>query len=75
MKRHLEVPTDDQRCQWDINRNLGHSRYQCSRRKVIGDLCTQHAKMADAWHCEYCGGNDELPPDHTMDCDRPNREE
>ena len=23
--------------------------------------------------CEYCGGNDENPPDHCMDCARPQR--
>jgi hypothetical protein len=27
--------------------------------------------MADRWSCNYCGGNDELPPDHCMDCSRP----
>lgn len=25
----------------------------------------------DAAACEYCGGNDETPPDHCMDCARP----
>jgi hypothetical protein len=22
--------------------------------------------------CDYCGGNDETPPEHTQDCSRPN---
>jgi hypothetical protein len=24
-----------------------------------------------ALDCEYCGGNDETPPEHTQDCSRP----
>lgn len=57
------------RCRWTIKLSDG-SEAQCGRRHVDGDLCTQHAKMAAAWHCAYCGGNDEFPPDHCVDCTR-----
>jgi hypothetical protein len=28
-----------------------------------------------ATFCKYCGGNDETPPDHCMDCTRPGAKE
>lgn len=71
MRRAYMAPPEDQRCRWDIALRSDKSEAQCMRRKTVGDLCTQHAKMAADWSCEYCGGNDELPQDHTDDCDRP----
>lgn len=68
-RRFIDAPAE-QRCAWTVKLRDG-SQAQCGRRKVVGDLCTQHAKMAERWKCEHCGGNDELPPDHTMDCSRP----
>lgn len=71
MKRKFFDAPADQRCEWTITLRDG-SKAQCGRKKTTGQLCTQHAKMEAAWHCDYCGtGNDELPPDHTVDCDRP----
>ena len=69
-KRRFVDATADQRCIWTVTLRDGSSA-QCGRRKVEGDLCTQHARMAARWSCDYCGGNDELPPDHTADCSRP----
>jgi hypothetical protein len=68
--RRWRDPFGELRCQWDITLRDG-SKAQCGRRKALGQLCTQHDKMHAQWACEYCGGNDELPPDHCMDCSRP----
>lgn len=68
-RRFIDAPTE-QRCVWTITLRDG-SEAQCGRRKTNGDLCTQHAKMEARWSCAYCGGNDEQPPDHCMDCTRP----
>ncbi|KAF1692693.1 hypothetical protein CSC64_06815 [Pseudoxanthomonas koreensis] len=67
-RRFIDAPTD-MRCRWDVTLRDG-SRAQCGRLRKHGDLCTQHQKMADTAHFPCCGGNDELPPDHTMDCQR-----
>lgn len=71
--RRFVDASSEERCQWTIRlRGGGKDDFaRCGRHHVDGQLCTQHAKMAAAWSCEYCGGNDELPPDHTMDCTRP----
>lgn len=61
----------EQRCEWTVKLRDG-SLAQCGRRHTDGQLCTQHAKMHARWSCTYCGGNDQLPPDHCMDCTRPN---
>lgn len=71
-RRFVDAPTD-LRCQWDITLPDG-SKAQCGRRHTNGNLCTQHAKMHARPFCEYCGGNDELPPDHCADCTRPGNE-
>ena len=68
-RRFIDAPADV-RCEWTVTLKDG-SQAQCGRRRTIGSLCTQHAKMAAAFRCEYCGGNDELPPDHCADCTRP----
>jgi len=70
------APPDDQRCKADRRPLSDGSRARCMRRATAGALCAQHAKIAvtAAFHCEYCGGNDELPPDHRMDCTRPSAE-
>lgn len=67
--RFMDAP-NDVRCRWDITLPDG-SKAQCGRRQKSGQLCTQHAKMHAGWNCTYCGGNDELPPDHCTDCTRP----
>jgi hypothetical protein len=69
-RRRFIDATAEERCEWTVTLRDG-SKAQCGRKHVNGQLCTQHAKMAARWICEYCGGNDELPPDHTMDCTRP----
>lgn len=71
MKRRF-VDAITNRCGWNVTLRDG-SKAQCGRAATIADLCTQHAKMAVAF-CEYCGGNDEMPPDHTADCERPPKE-
>jgi hypothetical protein len=68
-RRFIDAPYE-QRCRWTVTLR-DRSQAQCGRYQKVGNLCTQHAKMADAWSREYCGGNDELPPDHAMDCERP----
>lgn len=70
-RRFIDAPSE-LRCSWTVTLRDG-SEAQCGRYRRLGDpqLCTQHAKMHAAWSCEYCGGNDELPPDHCMDCERP----
>jgi hypothetical protein len=69
-RRFVDAPQDF-RCQWTIKLRDG-SEAQCGRYITHGQLCTQHSKMHDAWpRCEYCGNNDELPPDHCTDCTRP----
>lgn len=71
-RRSFTAPSIEYRCEWDITLRSDKSGAQCMRRKVAGEhLCRQHLKMLAAWSCEYCGGNDELPPDHCMDCTRP----
>jgi hypothetical protein len=70
MKRRFIDASADDRCRWTVLLS-DRSAAQCGRRKVRGDLCTQHAKMLLQWSCDYCGGSDELPPDHTIDCSRP----
>lgn len=72
MRRNFTAPPSDARCRWTI-RLRDKSEAQCMRAATDGQLCTQHSRMRDRWHCEYCGGNDESPKDHTMDCTRPNR--
>jgi hypothetical protein len=69
-RRFIDAPAEV-RCEWTITLS-DRSKAQCGRRMLAGEnLCAQHQKMADRWSCEYCGGNDELPPDHCMDCTRP----
>lgn len=68
-RRFIDAPTEE-RCEATVTLTDG-SLAQCGRYRKRGNLCTQHAKMTEAFHCEYCGGNDELPPDHCMDCARP----
>jgi hypothetical protein len=71
VKRRFIDASTEERCMWTTRSNV-----QCGRRRVLGSLiCAQHQKMADRWSCEYCGGNDELPPDHCMDCTRPTPKE
>lgn len=66
-------PHLDKRCEWTVTLKDG-SGAQCGRLKKVGRLCKQHSKMENAWYCEYCGtGNDEYPPQHTVDCERPKR--
>lgn len=65
-------PILENRCAWAIKLRDG-SEAQCGRHKAEGELCRQHAKMAARWSCNYCGGNDELPPNHCADCSRPQR--
>lgn len=67
-RRFIDAPSE-QRCSWTVTLRDG-SKAQCGRRKTSGDLCTQHSKMAKQPFCSYCGGNDEQPPDHCMDCER-----
>lgn len=64
--RFVDAP-QDMRCQWDVTLRDG-SKAQCGRRRKIGQLCTQHHKMHEAASFPCCGGTDELPPEHTMDC-------
>ncbi len=68
--RRFSAARYPERCRADITLRDG-SGAQCMRKCTVGELCTQHAKMADAFHCEYCGGNDEAIPDHCEDCARP----
>lgn len=70
MSRRFIDATADERCEWTIKLRDG-SEAQCGRKHTDGQLCTQHAKMRARWSCEYCGGNDENPPDHCMDCALP----
>lgn len=70
MKRRFVDTPSDERCRWTITLRDG-SEAQCVRRKAIGDLCAQHSKIDVRWSCAYCGGNDEYPRAHTMDCSRP----
>lgn len=75
-RRLFHAPPSDDRCVWTValrGANAGANDVaQCMRAKKDGNLCTQHAKISAKWHCEYCGtGNDQAPPDHTMDCSRP----
>ena len=68
-RRFIDAPAD-QRCAWTVRLRDG-SEAQCGRRKTGNNLCTQHQKIADRWSCDYCGGNDEFPTDHCVDCERP----
>lgn len=70
MARRFIDASAEERCEWTVTLRDG-STAQCGRRHTDGQLCTQHAKMAARWSCAYCGGNDELPPDHCADCTRP----
>ncbi|MFC4275529.1 hypothetical protein [Achromobacter aloeverae] len=72
MTRRFIDPTAEERCEWTIKLRDG-SEAQCGRRHVDGQLCTQHKRMAERFICAYCGGNDELPPSHCMDCSRPDK--
>jgi hypothetical protein len=38
-----------------------------------GQTYTPSPQNTEPVFCEYCGGNDENPPDHCMDCARPQR--
>lgn len=69
MARRFIDATAEERCEWTVTLRDG-STAQCGRRHTDGQLCTQHAKIAARWSCAYCGGNDELPPDHCADCMR-----
>lgn len=70
-KRSFKDAPADLRCQWDITLR-DRSKAQCGRARKPGrQLCAQHQKIYDAMGCEYCGLNDELPPDHCTDCTRP----
>lgn len=69
-KRNFFAALNVERCVWDVVLRDG-SKAQCMRRSTLGRLCAQHAKMAAAWNCEYCGGNDHFPQEHTVDCGRP----
>ncbi len=73
MKRRFTDAFYELRCKWDITLPDG-SKAQCGRAQKIGQLCTQHAKMHATMTCEYCGMNDDLPPDHCTDCTRPNEQ-
>lgn len=68
-RRFIDALTEE-RCRWTITLP-DKSEAQCGRRHIDGDLCAQHLKMHKRWCCEYCGGNDEYPTDHTVDCSRP----
>ncbi len=58
------------RCVWTVRLRDG-SPAQCQRRRLPdGRLCRQHEAM-DTFTCEFCGGNDAYPQEHTMDCTRP----
>lgn len=63
-------PPLDMRCAWEIALKDG-SKAQCGRKHTDGQLCTQHQKMRRLFNCEYCGGNDENPPEHCQDCEKP----
>ncbi len=70
MKRRFVDAPSDERCRWTCILK-DRSEAQCGRRKTIGNLCTQHSKIDSRWSCDYCGGNDEFPRQHTMDCTSP----
>jgi len=72
MKRPFTAALSVDRCSYTITLRDG-SAAQCMRKKTKGDLCTQHSRIVNGWSCEYCGGNDETPPGHCMDCERPKR--
>lgn len=69
MKRRFIDAPRELRCEWTITLRDG-SKAQCGRYRRLGarNLCTQHRKMHGAMKFPCCGGNDELPPDHCMDC-------
>ena len=75
MSRRFMAPADQERCIADRKPLSDGSAARCMRRATVqtifGNLCAQHARMTKEFHCEYCGGNDELPPDHCTDCERP----
>lgn len=70
-RRVYMAPPDEQRCAADRKPLSDGSLARCMRRATVGNLCAQHARMVAEFHCEYCGGNDELPPNHCADCTRP----
>ena len=65
-RRFIDAP-DARRCKWTTK-----SGVQCGRAWVGtgAPLCAQHARMSETF-CDHCGGNDEMPPEHTQDCARP----
>jgi hypothetical protein len=68
VRRFIDAPREF-RCVWTITLRDG-SKAQCGRRKAIGQLCMQHEKIniTNRLTFQCCGGNDEFPTDHTMDC-------
>jgi hypothetical protein len=68
-RRFIDAP-NELRCEWNITLRDG-SKAQCGRYCRLGEyhLCAQHKKMHDAMRFPCCGGNDELPPGHCMDCE------
>ena len=45
-RRFIDAPYEH-RCQWTVKLPDG-SEAQCGRRRTVGTLCTQHAKIAKA---------------------------
>ena len=58
------------RCKAEIKLR-DRSLAQCGRAAKVEGLCTQHHRIVESWSCDYCGGSDEIPPQHTQDCSRP----
>lgn len=69
-RRQFVDATGADRCHADVTLR-DKSLAQCGRRAVVGELCTQHAKIAARFSCEFCGGNDDPVPGHCMDCAKP----
>lgn len=55
MRRFIDAQ-QEVRCKADVTLRDG-SLAQCGRRRVVGDLCTQHAKIAGRKSCKFSGGN------------------
>lgn len=68
MKRRFVDAPADERCAWTVHLADG-SEAQCGRYRKFNGLCTQHRKMREAMQFPCCGGSDENPPEHTMDCE------
>jgi hypothetical protein len=47
------------------------NRYTAANPTTEESLAVQPAPVPEPVFCEYCGGNDEDPQDHCMDCTRP----